>query len=101
MNINEIINQYTNGEADLEQTNAALEEAGAGFQLAPREESGWTRAEMKEGFTAGEPSEVLPDRPVMARRKDLAGQIVRQHTKAGQYDVYYDIDGYCIKASKV
>lgn len=33
--INEIVKDYTTGEADLEATNAALEEAGAGFSLRP------------------------------------------------------------------
>lgn len=34
-NINEILRDYTTGEADLETTNAALAEAGAGFCLEP------------------------------------------------------------------
>lgn len=34
-NINEILKDYTTGEADLEKTNAALREAGAGFSLQP------------------------------------------------------------------
>lgn len=34
-NINEILKDYTTGEADLEKTNAALQEAGAGFSLQP------------------------------------------------------------------
>lgn len=34
-NINEILRDYTTGEADLEKTNAALAEAGAGFCLEP------------------------------------------------------------------
>lgn len=34
-NINEIVRDYTTGEADLEQTNAALAEAGAGFRFQP------------------------------------------------------------------
>ena len=33
--INEILRGYTAGEADLETTNAALREAGAGFHLEP------------------------------------------------------------------
>ena len=33
--INEILRGYTAGEADLERTNAALREAGAGFHLEP------------------------------------------------------------------
>ncbi len=33
--INDIIRKYTTSEADLERTNAALQEAGAGFHLEP------------------------------------------------------------------
>ena len=35
MKITEIIEKYTNGEVTLEDTNAALKEAGAGFHLDP------------------------------------------------------------------
>ena len=34
-NIDAILRDYTAGEADLETTNAALAESGAGFSLAP------------------------------------------------------------------
>lgn len=34
-NIDEILKDYTTGEADLEKTNAALAEAGAGFSFVP------------------------------------------------------------------
>ena len=43
----------------------------------------------------------IPARPDMHRRKDLAGQVVRQTTKSGLYDVTYNEDGYAVKASKV
>ena len=33
--IHEIVRDYTTGEADLEATNAALSEAGAGFSFRP------------------------------------------------------------------
>lgn len=35
MSVNEILKDYTAGEADLETTNAALRDAGAGFHLEP------------------------------------------------------------------
>lgn len=35
MNIQEILNKYTKGEVTLEDTNAALQAAGAGFHLNP------------------------------------------------------------------
>ena len=43
----------------------------------------------------------IPERPDLRRRKDLAGQVVRQTTKAGVYDVNYDEDGYAWKATRV
>ena len=43
----------------------------------------------------------IPARPNMHRRKDLAGQVVRQKTKGGLYDVTYNEDGYAVKASRV
>ena len=43
----------------------------------------------------------IPARPDMHRRKDLAGQVVRQTTKSGLYDVTYDADGYAVKARRV
>ena len=43
----------------------------------------------------------IPARPDMHRRKDLAGQVVRQTTKSGLYDVTYNEDGYAVKASRV
>ena len=42
-----------------------------------------------------------PARPDMHRRKDLAGQVVRQTTKSGLYDVTYNEDGYAVKARRV
>lgn len=43
----------------------------------------------------------IPARPDMHRRKDLAGQVVRQTTKIGLYDVTYNEDGYAVKARRV
>ena len=37
----------------------------------------------------------------MRRRKDLAGQVVRQMTRSGPFDVTYNEDGYAVKASRV
>ena len=49
--INEILSKYTNGEKTLEETNAALKDAGAGFHLNP-EKNVLTEDEIKNG-TAG------------------------------------------------
>ena len=50
---------------------------------------------------ATEEAKPLPKTPDMRRRKDLAGQVVRQKTKSGLYDVTYNEDGYAVKASRV
>lgn len=99
MSINEIMEKYTKGEISMDVANEALKEAGAEFHLEPAQ-GGWTETEKKEGFMPGEKAEVLPDRPDMSRRKDLAGQTVIQRTKAGQYAVTYAEDGYALKAVK-
>ena len=102
--ITEIIRAYTDGKASLDATNAALKEAGAGFHLSPREETGWTEAEMREGFIqppAGAPKKAKPEGPDMRRRMDLAGQNVIQVTKMGLYGVTYDKDGYAVAAKSI
>ena len=61
--------------------------------------------EIMEKYKAGEitveEAKPLPKTPDMRRRKDLAGQVVRQKTKSGLYDVTYDADGYAVKARRV
>lgn len=52
---------------------------------------------LTERETETEECAVIPDRPSMKRRKDLAGQMTRQTTKSGFYDVTYDGDGYAVK----
>ena len=102
--ITEIIRAYTEGNASLKETNAALEAAAAGFHLSPREETGWTEAEMREGFIqppAGEAKKAKPDGPDMRRRVDLAGKNVIQATKMGLYGVTYDEDGYAVAAKSI
>lgn len=166
--INDIIRKYTTSEADLERTNAALQEAGAGFHLEPgkndltdedRREtvvgyypdqaSGWglldtgTGSMEKVHVTGGrlehpvnqvqpdggtnmaayviicgrvyevfgdtlrEPAEEeapavqkVPRTPDMRRRANLAGRTVRQHTRAGDFEVRYDELGYAVRASR-
>lgn len=161
MNINEIISKYTTGEATVEETNAALKEAGAGFHLEPGKNV-LTEGEMRattvghfpdqaNGFglldsgtgtldkvevrggklvncdmggqkamliIAGKTYYVhgatlvekdpyanegasVPKMPDMSRRPDMAGQIARQKTKSGVYDVQYNEDGYAVKATPV
>ena len=104
--IAEIIGKYAAGEKTLEETNAALKEAGATeFHLehmTEEELAAKREREDEEGFIpATEEAEVLPKTPDMRRRKELAGQVVRQKTKSGLYDVTYDEDGYAVKAKRV
>ena len=58
--------------------------------------------EDEQGYTpATEEVKPLPKTPDMRRRKDLAGQVVRQKTRSGPFDVTYDADGYAVKARRV
>ena len=104
-NINEIMEKYKAGEITVEEANEQLKSAGAAFHLEPmtdEERAAKKQREDEEGFIpATEESEVLPKTPDMRRRKELAGQVVRQRTKAGRYDVTYDEDGYAVKAKRV
>ena len=104
-NINETMSKYTAGEITLEQANEELKAAGAGFHLVHMTEeelAAKREREDEKGFIpATEEAEVLPKTPDMRRRKELAGQVVRQRTKAGRYDVTYDEDGYAVKAKRV
>lgn len=162
MNIKEIVEKYTSGEVNLEDTNKALKEAGAGFHFKPgknaltedeiRSSVVGHYPDMANGFglmdsgtgtmdkvaikngelvncdmgiqkamviiadrwyyvdgkklVVDEPDyptfgTVLPDKLDMKRNKDLAGQVVRQTTKQGVFDVHYDEDGYVLKSTKV
>ena len=104
-NINETMSKYTAGEITLEQANEELKASGAGFHLVhmtEAERAAQKQREDEEGFIpATEEAEVLPKTPDMRRRKELAGQVVRQRTKAGRDDVTYDEDGYAVKAKRV
>ena len=105
-NINETMSKYTAGEITLEQANAALKAAGVTEfhleHLTEEELAAKQEREDEEGFIpATEEAEVLPKTPDMRRRKELAGQVVRQKTKTGVYDVTYDEDGYAVKAKRV
>ena len=106
-NINETMQKYTAGEKTLEETNEALKEAGVTEfhleHLTEEELAAKREREDEEGFIPAteEEAEVLPKTPDMRRRKELAGQVVRQKTKTGVYDVTYDEDGYAVKAKRV
>ena len=105
-NINETMSKYNAGEITLEQANEELKAAGAGFHLVHMTEEERTAQKQREDeegtIDIGRGNEpILPKTPDMRRRKELAGQVVRQKTKTGVYDVTYDEDGYAVTAERV
>lgn len=56
-NITEILNEYTNGTKTLEETNAALKEAGADFHLNP-DKNALTEEEIKATIVSDDPAGV-------------------------------------------
>ena len=103
--VNEIMEKYKAGEITVEEANEQLRQQGANFHLEPmtdEERAAKKQREDEEGFIpVTEEAEVLPKTPDMRRRKDLAGQVVRQMTRSGPFDVTYDADGYAVKARRV
>ena len=103
--VNEIMEKYKAGEITVEEANEQLKSAGAAFHLEPmtdEERAAKKQREDEQGYIpATEEGKPLPKTPDMHRRKDLAGQVVRQTTKSGLYDVTYNEDGYAVKASRV
>lgn len=102
-NLSEIMEQYNAGKKTLEEANAALTEYGIRLKpLTDEERAAKKQREDELGFIpATEEAKPLPKTPDMRRRKDLAGQVVRQMTRSGPFDVTYDADGYAVKASRV
>lgn len=97
-----IINEGKKNGKNYDEINAELKAAGATFHLdASGAVAGWTEEEMKEGFAPGAPAEKLPEGVDLRRRTELAGQTTLQKTKNGTFEVYYDEDGYAVKAKKV
>ena len=103
--VNEIMEKYKAGEITVEEANEQLRQQGANFHLEPmtdEERAAKKQREDELGFIpATEEAKPLPKTADMRRRKDLAGQVVRQKTKSGLYDVTYNEDGYAVKASRV
>ena len=103
--VNEIMEKYKAGEITVEEANEQLRQQGANFHLEPmtdEERAAKKQREDELGFIpATEEAKPLPKTPDMRRRKYLAGQVVRQKTKSGLYDVTYDADGYAVKARRV
>lgn len=103
--VNEIMEKYKAGEITVEEANEQLRQQGANFHLEPmtdEERAAKKQREDELGFIpATEEAKPLPKTPDMRRRKDLAGQVVRQMTRSGPFDVTYDADGYAVKARRV
>lgn len=102
-NLSEIMEQYNAGKKTLEEANAALTEYGIRLKpLTDEERAAKKQLEDELGFIpATEEAKPLPKTPDMRRRKELAGQVVRQMTRSGPFDVTYDADGYAVKARRV
>ena len=103
--VNEIMEKYKAGEITVEEANEQLKSAGAAFHLEPmtdEERAAKKQLEDERGvIPATEEGKPLPKTADMRRRKDLAGQVVRQMTRSGPFDVTYDADGYAVKARRV
>ena len=103
--INEIMEKYKAGEITVEEANEQLRKQGANFHLEPmtdEERAAKKQREDELGFIpATEEGKPLPKTADMRRRPDLAGQVVRQHTRAGDFDVTYTDAGYAVSAKKV
>lgn len=107
-NRQEVDELYKAGEITAVEANAYLKEFGAGYFFDPASATDEKKLrEDQEGFfnpeDRGLERKKMPTlkRPDMKRRTDLAGQVVRQITKIGQFDVHYDEDGYAVKAVRV
>ena len=95
MSITEIIRYgLANGDS-YDTINKALADGGFNLKLVPRENSGWTEQEMKEGFKPVEDTAHLSD--LMKRHTELAGKTVEMNCAEGKYAVTYDANGYAIK----
>ena len=103
--VNEIMEKYKAGEITVEEANEQLKSAGAAFHLEPMTDDERAAKKQREdelGFIpATDEAKSRPKTADMRRRKDLAGQVVRQMTRSGPGDVTYDADGYAVKARRV
>lgn len=99
MDITEIIRQGLAHGDSYEVINKALADADFNLKLAPRENTGWTEQEMKEGFKEGEPGVVFPAlADMMKRNVKMAGMEEEIWCKEGKYKITWNEDGYATKA---
>ena len=103
--VNEIMEKYKAGEITVEEANKQLRQQGANFHLEPMTDEELAAKKQREDelgvIPATDEAKPLPKTPDMRRRKDLAGQVVRQMTRSGPFDVTYNEDGYAVKARMV
>lgn len=108
-NIEETNEMYKAGELSAAEANEYLKKFEAGYFFDPASATAEKKErEDKEGFFNPEDrglkrKPTYPARPDMSRRPDLAGrkEPVRQITKIGTYDVYYNEDGYAVRSVRV
>lgn len=97
----EIINNGKKNGKSIEQINKELEEAGATFHINhDYTESGWTQAEMDEGFI---PAKVKIAngthlRDIMKFNLNMAGKSAEYWTVEGKYEITWNGDGNPVKA---
>ena len=99
MGITEIIRTgLANGDS-YEVINKRLADGGFNLKLVPRENSGWTEQEMKEGFKAGEPAkDAVRLADLMRKHTEYAGTTKELWCSEGKYAVTYNKNGYAVKA---
>lgn len=102
MGITEIIRQgLANGDS-YAVINKRLADGGFNLKLVPRENTGWTEQEMKEGFKDCEYArDVVALADLMNRDVTMAGREKVMWCKEGQYKITWDENGYAIKAVRV
>lgn len=99
MGITEIIRQGLAHGDSYEVINKALADAGFNLRLVPRENTGWTEQEMKEGFQQSEPvEEVKHLHDYMRFNMKNAGKTVRVETPEGTYDITWNEGGHPVSA---
>lgn len=99
MGITEIIRQgLANGDS-YAVINMRLAAGGFNLKLVPRENTGWTEQEMKEGFKDCESArDVVALADLMKRDVTMAGREKVIWCKEGRYKITWDENGYAIKA---
>lgn len=103
MSMTEIIRQgLANGDS-YAVINKRLADAGFNLKLVPRENTGWTDQEMKEGFIPAnsETPDAVHLADLMKRDISMAGQEKVMWCKEGQYKITWDENGYAIKAVRI